>query len=160
MSVAAQGPRSDSDYSPRTSLRTLPSIGDQLPAPGDREIDFIIAAKAAADTGATAEEIATLPYFVDVHGFPQARYSPTKIQEWLDIPLDRLQALDSSQRTPFSNIIVSRRGIIDPRLRAVPKPSPLRVAAAGARAAADRAAATAAAAAEAAAAAAAEAAII
>ena len=88
--MAAQGPRSNSDYSPRTSLRTLSSFGDQPPAPGAREIDFIIAAKAAAETGATAEEIATLPYFVDAHGFPQARYSPTTIQQWIDIPLDRL----------------------------------------------------------------------
>ena len=84
--MAAQGPRSDPEYSPRTSLRTLSSIGDQIPAPDAREIDFVLAAKTAAENGATAEEIATLPFFTDAHGFPQARYSPTKIQEWIDIP--------------------------------------------------------------------------
>ena len=97
--MAAQGPRSDPEYSPRTSLCTLSSIGDQIPAPDAREIDFVFAAKNAAENGATAEEIATLPFFTDAHGFPQAamaRYSPTKIQEWIDIPLDRLQDLDGS----------------------------------------------------------------
>lgn len=37
--MAAQGPRSDPEYSPRTSLRTLSSIGVQIPAPDAREID-------------------------------------------------------------------------------------------------------------------------
>ena len=67
--IAAQGPRSDPEYSPRTSLRTLSSIGDRIPAPDAREIDFVLAAKTAAENGAPAEEIASLPFFTDAHRF-------------------------------------------------------------------------------------------
>jgi hypothetical protein len=75
MEVAAQGPRSDPEYSPSTSLHTLSSIGDQIPAFCAREIDFVLATKTAAENSATVEEFATLPFFTDAHRIPQQSYS-------------------------------------------------------------------------------------
>ena len=126
--MAAQGPRSDPEYSPRTLLRTLSSIGDQIPGHDAREIDFVLAAKAAAENGATAEEIATLPFFTDAHGFSQARYSSTKIKEWIDILLDRLQDLDGSHERSLKLRVCwpvlgrSRIYLLISRLRAHPGP--------------------------------------
>ena len=75
------------DLTPNT-LSAL-SIGDQIPASGAREIDFIIAAKTAEESGTTAEEIATLPFIL--HRCPRLSSGtlfPERNPRVVDISLD------------------------------------------------------------------------